>query len=167
MIVLALLSLLLYKNILGLLVFVMRVRFERIGESDRIERRMKELTPNRSRNWETYIARRKDAQRRFRYFVQSRLKYTSALIVAAPLLGLMGTVFGLLGTFQGLTSRLGQETLLLVTEGIKRALITTETGLLIAIPALFLIYWIRRVSKRRELELMETEVLEMRQAEQT
>jgi biopolymer transport protein ExbB len=58
---------------------------------------------------------------------------------AAPLLGLLGTVTGMLSTFQALAgSGAGDETFDMVAGGISEALITTETGLVIALPGLFL-----------------------------
>ena len=42
-----------------------------------------------------------------------------------------------------------------VAEGISRALITTATGLFVAIPALFLINWIKREFQRHELRILE------------
>ncbi len=58
---------------------------------------------------------------------------------AAPLLGLLGTVTGMLSTFKALAgSGAGDETFDMVAGGISEALITTETGLVIALPGLFL-----------------------------
>ena len=57
-------------------------------------------------------------------------------------MGLLGTVMGMLATFDGLTSNIGR-TIELVTSGISGALITTQTGLVIAIPGLVMIYLVR------------------------
>jgi len=57
---------------------------------------------------------------------------------AAPLLGLLGTVTGMLTTFDALASGSGGEkTMGMIAAGISEALITTETGLVIALPGLF------------------------------
>ena len=66
------------------------------------------------------------------------LKFSHTLVTAAPLLGLLGTVIGMLTTFKGLAVSSGA-TLDLVAGGISEALITTQTGLVLAIPGLFLI----------------------------
>jgi biopolymer transport protein ExbB len=55
--------------------------------------------------------------------------------------GLLGTVTGMLATFGALaTGSGGDKTMALVASGISEALITTETGLVVAIPGLFLRY---------------------------
>ncbi|MGC9450744.1 MAG: MotA/TolQ/ExbB proton channel family protein [Oceanipulchritudo sp.] len=65
--------------------------------------------------------------------VNSRIIVLSILVTIAPLMGLLGTVIGMLTTFRGLATASGQA-VDLVAEGIRVALITTQTGLMIAIP---------------------------------
>lgn len=66
-------------------------------------------------------------------------------VSAAPLLGLLGTVTGMLTTFSALSIGAGgDETMALVAEGISEALVTTETGLVIALPGLFFQYQLSR-----------------------
>jgi biopolymer transport protein ExbB len=65
--------------------------------------------------------------------VNSRIVVLSILVTIAPLMGLLGTVIGMLTTFRGLATASGQA-VDLVAEGIRVALITTQTGLMIAIP---------------------------------
>jgi len=65
--------------------------------------------------------------------VNSRIVVLSVLVTIAPLMGLLGTVIGMLTTFRGLATASGQA-VDLVAEGIRVALITTQTGLMIAIP---------------------------------
>ena len=59
-----------------------------------------------------------------------------SLIVIAPLLGLLGTVSGMVETFKGL----GQQNLFSqsggVAGGIAEALLTTQIGLIVAAPAI-------------------------------
>ncbi len=71
-------------------------------------------------------------------FIKSRKTLLQILVTTAPLLGLLGTVTGMLATFQGLNEGNGN-TLDLVAAGISEAMITTETGLVIAIPASLLV----------------------------
>lgn len=52
----------------------------------------------------------------------------------APLFGLLGTVTGIIKTFGDLSFR-GSAQAQLISEGISEALITTEYGLIVAIPA--------------------------------
>lgn len=65
--------------------------------------------------------------------VNQKITVLSSLVTLAPLMGLLGTVIGMLGTFRGLGSSNGQAAEL-VADGIRVALITTQTGLTIAIP---------------------------------
>lgn len=67
--------------------------------------------------------------------LQRRLYFCNILVGAAPLTGLLGTVMGMLGTFFGLSVSTGGNTIDLVAGGISEALITTQTGLVLAIPA--------------------------------
>ena len=70
-------------------------------------------------------------------------------VSAAPLVGLLGTVTGMLTTFGALSSGSGGEkTMALIAQGISEALITTETGLIIALPGLFFQYQLRRGYER-------------------
>lgn len=73
------------------------------------------------------------------------LRVMKVCVSAAPLVGLLGTVTGMLSTFGALaTGAGGDETMALVAAGISEALITTETGLLIALPGLFFQYRLKR-----------------------
>jgi biopolymer transport protein ExbB len=65
---------------------------------------------------------------------QGLLKLLSAV---APLLGLLGTVTGMIVTFQAITQGGGGDSRLMA-EGISQALVTTVLGLVVAIPLLFL-----------------------------
>ncbi len=73
------------------------------------------------------------------------LRVMKTFVSAAPLVGLLGTVTGMLSTFGALASGSGGEkTMGMIAEGISEALITTETGLVIALPGLFLQYYLTR-----------------------
>ncbi len=73
------------------------------------------------------------------------LKVMKVCVNAAPLLGLLGTVTGMLVTFGALaTGSGGEKTMELVSKGISEALITTETGLVIALPGVFFHYILLR-----------------------
>ncbi len=65
----------------------------------------------------------------------------------APLLGLLGTVSGMIETFKMMTL-FGAGDPQVVSGGISQALITTELGLIVAIPALVLNALLSRVAKR-------------------
>jgi len=68
-----------------------------------------------------------------------RIYFLSILVTVAPLTGLLGTVVGMIVTFNGLSSSRGSA-LDVVAGGISQALITTQTGLIIAIPGYILVH---------------------------
>jgi biopolymer transport protein ExbB len=73
------------------------------------------------------------------------LRFMKRCVSTAPLLGLLGTVTGMLTTFKALASGAGgQQTMDMVAGGISEALITTETGLVIALPGLVFQYHLAR-----------------------
>ena len=63
--------------------------------------------------------------------------------MVAPLLGLLGTVYGMIASFQSLGSA-GDDKVEFLSAGIYEALVTTAAGLTIAIPFLFLYLWLNR-----------------------
>jgi biopolymer transport protein ExbB len=69
------------------------------------------------------------------------LSTVAAMAAAAPMLGLLGTISGLVSMFQVITE-LGVNDPKMLAGGIGEALITTEAGLVIAIPALLLHTWL-------------------------
>jgi biopolymer transport protein ExbB len=73
---------------------------------------------------------------------EKRLSLLAALGTAAPLLGLLGTVSGLVALFKVL-NQLGANDPKVLAGGISEALINTETGLAIAIPALLIHGWLQ------------------------
>lgn len=79
---------------------------------------------------------------------------------AAPLLGLLGTVTGMLATFGALAGGSGGEkTMSMVAGGISEALITTETGLVVALPGLFFQYQLMRKFERYKAFLAHLETV--------
>jgi len=75
--------------------------------------------------------------------LERSLATISVLAVIAPLLGLLGTVIGMIETFD-VISIFGTGNAKAMAGGISVALITTQSGLLIAIPGLFLSGILRR-----------------------
>jgi biopolymer transport protein ExbB len=75
--------------------------------------------------------------------INSRITVLSVLVTIAPLMGLLGTVVGMLATFRVLASA-ASTAVELVAEGIRIALITTQTGLMIAIPGYIFIALVMR-----------------------
>jgi biopolymer transport protein ExbB len=72
--------------------------------------------------------------------------HTGTILVfagVAPLLGLLGTVTGMIGAFDALAAW-GTSNPRALSGGISEALVSTQTGLLVAIPVLFSGYFLRR-----------------------
>ncbi len=88
------------------------------------------------------------------------LRVMRICVSAAPLVGLLGTVTGMLSTFAALASGSGgDKTMSLVAAGISEALITTETGLVVALPGLFLQYQLTRRFERYRAFIAHLEVV--------
>ena len=75
--------------------------------------------------------------------VEKNLTLLSAIASIAPLLGLFGTITGLIKVFSAYASVQTEEATRLLAAGIGEALTAAATGLIVAIPAL-LAYWIFR-----------------------
>lgn len=67
---------------------------------------------------------------------QRRFPFAFVMIGAAPLLGLLGTVSGMFKTFGGMATTSANAPIDIISDGIAEALITTETGLVVAVPTL-------------------------------
>lgn len=100
-----------------------------------------------------------DVRQRFRIVrhaqlgrIDRRMRFLAILVSVAPLMGLLGTVTGMLATFRGLAGAGGGQTADLIAGGISEALITTETGLIIAIPGYVMLHLIRR--RRNDLDFL-------------
>lgn len=91
----------------------------------------------------------------FNHLMHSRLQLEKGLgaiaVIAAiaPLLGLLGTVSGMIRTFK-LMTLFGSGDASSVSGGISEALVTTELGLIVAIPALLLHALLTRWVKQRQ-----------------
>ena len=75
------------------------------------------------------------------------LAVIGVLAAMAPLMGLLGTVIGMIGTFD-ILSVFGTGNAKGMAGGISEALITTQTGLLIAIPGLYMKGFLDRRARR-------------------
>ena len=86
--------------------------------------------------------------------LRSRLKVLSFVVGVAPMLGLLGTIFGMITAFRTVASSpdaLGRTELL--AGGIYQALVTTAAGLLVAIPVMLLYWLLSAMADRRLVEL--------------
>ncbi len=95
--------------------------------------------------------------------LNARLRPLAIVAVMAPLLGFLGTVFGMIQAFINIALKEGLGRPELLAAGISQALVTTAAGLCVAIPAQTAYFWFRarveRFARRTEdlyLELDET-----------
>lgn len=88
-----------------------------------------------------------------------RIAFLNTLVAAAPLMGLLGTVLGMLATFFGLANSAGGDSVDVVASGISEALLTTATGLFIALPGFFCLSFIKRKKHIFESSLAQLETL--------
>ncbi|MBU2984728.1 MotA/TolQ/ExbB proton channel family protein [Saccharophagus degradans] len=72
--------------------------------------------------------------------------FTAVLIGALPLLGLLGTITGLLDCFAGIANQGADGSQ--ISAGIGDALLTTQLGLVCAIPAWLLQAWVKSVAEK-------------------
>jgi len=81
-------------------------------------------------------------------WVKSWLQPLHVLVSAMPLLGLLGTIIGLLDTFSALSAN-GSLT---ISDAIGKALLTTQAGLLVAIPAMVMLWKLTHMVEAQERE---------------
>jgi biopolymer transport protein ExbB len=92
--------------------------------------------------WEVAVRRQRPA-------IWRHVAAVLVLAAVAPLLGLLGTVSGMIETFQ-VIRLFGTGNAQALSAGISEALITTQTGLLVAIPGLFAGWFLRRRARKLE-----------------
>jgi len=80
--------------------------------------------------------------------VQKNIDYVAMAANTATLLGLLGTIFGLIMAFKGVSGKSAQQRQEHLARGISVAMYTTAFGLIIAIPFLFAHYWLNRKGTR-------------------
>lgn len=89
--------------------------------------------------------------------IEQRLSQMTVLVNSAPLMGLLGTVLGMLATFKALAQGGGTQTMDKISAGISEALITTEMGLLVAIPGYIMVAIIKQRKEEYEAFLANIE----------
>jgi biopolymer transport protein ExbB len=96
--------------------------------------------------WEVAVRRQRPA-------LQDHLQTVLILAAAAPLLGLLGSVSGMMETFQAI-SRHGSGNIQALAVGIREALFSTQAGLLVAIPGLLAGRILRRRAQGMDRDLL-------------
>jgi len=91
--------------------------------------------------------------------VEKNLALLSTIASLSPLIGLFGTITGLIKVFNAFSINQSETALNLLASGIGEALVAAATGLAVAIPALFF-YWVFRIWGSNLLNRLEEELLE-------
>ena len=94
------------------------------------------------------------------------LPFIAVCASSAPLLGLLGTVTGIISTFKLITA-FGAGDVKLLSGGISEALVTTEFGLIVAIPSLLLHAFLNRRAKSLVDRMEKTAISVMNQINRT
>lgn len=93
--------------------------------------------------------------------LQSQTEFLLDIATIAPLLGLLGTVLGMLTAFGSVASDVASAKPVVLASGVSQALVTTIFGLVVAIPCMAFYAWFRRRAARQisNLEAATSEVL--------
>jgi len=93
--------------------------------------------------------------------LNNRVTYLADIGMIAPLLGLLGTVLGIIHSFSALGADVGSARYILLSRGIATALVNTCAGLAIGIPAMVFYAYFRGKAQKliSELESASTHVL--------
>ena len=83
---------------------------------------------------------------------ESYLPVLSATAAAAPLLGLLGTIWGLVHAFVDISQH-QQADIVTIAPGIAEALITTLAGLLVALPSMIMFHYLHATIRQLEQQL--------------
>jgi biopolymer transport protein ExbB len=84
---------------------------------------------------------------------RSGLRPLELIATIAPLLGLLGTVLGMIAAFQALQEAGNRADPATLAGGIWEALLTTAAGMAVAIPASMALTWFESVVDRLRLEM--------------
>ena len=81
------------------------------------------------------------------------LRPLELIVTIAPLIGLLGTVLGMIEAFQALESSAGQADPSVLAGGIWEALLTTAAGMAVAIPAAVALSWFESITEAVQTDL--------------
>ena len=93
--------------------------------------------------------------------IQGQTEFLLDVATIAPLLGLLGTVLGMLTAFGSVASDIASAKPVVLAAGVSQAIVTTVFGLVVAIPCMAFYAWFRRRASRQisNLEAASAEVL--------
>ncbi|ROO31885.1 MotA/TolQ/ExbB proton channel family protein [Salinisphaera orenii] len=107
---------------------------------------------------DTAIVREEAARVGARHLSRMRHYFRPLEVIGAlaPLIGLLGTVMGMISAFQQLASAGSQVDPSVLSDGIWEALLTTAVGLIVAIPAVAVLNWFERIVERLHEDMQDT-----------
>jgi len=93
--------------------------------------------------------------------LQNRIQYLLDIAVVAPMVGLLGTVMGMLRAFNAVALDVARAKPIVLAAGVSQALITTAAGLLVGIPAMIFYAYFRNRGSRliSDLEVLGADLL--------
>ncbi|ACS78421.1 MotA/TolQ/ExbB proton channel family protein [Maridesulfovibrio salexigens] len=106
--------------------------------------------PNREKKHEVQLAGEE-----ILFSLNRRLDFLATVATAAPLIGLLGTVLGMIQAFSRLSAS-GNVDITMLAGGIWQALLTTAAGLSVAIPALIAHRWFCRQHEKAAYAMQHT-----------
>ncbi|RKX31825.1 MAG: MotA/TolQ/ExbB proton channel family protein [Verrucomicrobia bacterium] len=93
--------------------------------------------------------------------LQNRVQYLLDIAVVAPMIGLLGTVMGMLRAFNAVALDVARAKPIVLAAGVSQALVTTAAGLLVGIPAMICYAYFRNRGSRlvSDLEILGADLL--------
>jgi biopolymer transport protein ExbB len=88
--------------------------------------------------------------------LSSHLRILEVIATLAPLLGLLGTVLGMIEAFRAMEAAGEHVNPAILSGGIWQALLTTAAGLIVAIPISVLHSWLERCTERQTKSIQNT-----------
>jgi len=77
------------------------------------------------------------------------IRFLRIIAVLSPMLGLLGTVIGMINAFKTISTHIGPVSPSLIADGLWNAMLTTAYGLVIALPCLFAAFVFSRMAEKR------------------
>ena len=81
--------------------------------------------------------------------LENGINLLRVVAVVSPMLGLLGTVLGMIQAFQDIAGQTGPVIPSMIADGLWSAMLTTAYGLSIALPCLFAAFIYARISEQR------------------
>jgi biopolymer transport protein ExbB len=80
--------------------------------------------------------------------IQNQIQYLQDIAIIAPMIGLLGTVMGMLKAFNAVAYDIAKAKPMVLAGGVSQALLTTAAGLMVGIPAMMAYAYFRNRSAR-------------------